>query len=496
MLGMALIILSAVFAYFLIGNYFPSFILTVIFITLGTLIIRNKKEVKRIDRTIYLLAIITALSITLRANGILTFLNFFATIYLGCYLILDDKIRNRLNIIQLIFLPLFFIVRLIQIENKLSYKKITKIKLKENTVAVIITIIALLLILPLLSSANPIFKNWVKPFADLINFKDFFDKYFQLDFLPPRLVLFGFMAFFFPKILSYLQINPKDDLQQRVYQLALLIPKIVISLVLAAFFVSQFQLYFASTETLKTLGLTHSQYAREVFAQLSIVSAIILVLVYFDRNKTKLDKKMTMILLIEGIFLTLMAAKSDFDYTSMFGFTHKRLYGFATAVWIAGIYLFYGYYQLKQIVNERLLKPIVFYTAAILIIVNLLNFDYLIYHVNPPRVNGEVDYNYLLFNISDDGINYQQMLDKAFNFKKEKKTYDWNIKFQAISKLTWNVRELRQKYKQLPISWFNLSEYQQYLKTKDINIEKYETVLPGPVIQQMPLGDIEIKETR
>src|SRR3989338_7170496 len=341
MLGMALIILSAVFAYFLIGNYFPSFILTVIFITLGTLIIRNKKEVKRIDRTIYLLAIITALSITLRANGILAFLNFFATIYLGCYLILDDKIRNRLNIIQLIFLPLFVIVRLIQIENKLSYKKITKIKLKENTVAVIITIIALLLILPLLSSANPIFKNWVKPFADLINFKDFFDKYFQLDFLPPRLVLFGFMAFFFPKILSYLQINPKDDLQQRVYQLALLIPKIVISLVLAAFFVSQFQLYFASTETLKILGLTHSQYTREVFAQLSIVSVIILFLIYFDRNKTKLDKKMTMILLIEGIFLTLMAAKSDFDYTAMFGFTHKRLYGFAAVVWIIVIYIFY-----------------------------------------------------------------------------------------------------------------------------------------------------------
>ena len=98
MLSNGLLLIAAVFGYLLIGPYFPSFIFTAIFITLATLVIRYKKDVKRIDRVLYLLTLITALTLTLRANGILLFLNFFASIYLGCYLILDDKIRNRLNI--------------------------------------------------------------------------------------------------------------------------------------------------------------------------------------------------------------------------------------------------------------------------------------------------------------------------------------------------------------------------------------------------------------
>ena len=492
MLSNGLLLIAAVFGYLLIGPYFPSFIFTAIFITLATLVIRYKKDVKRIDRVLYLLTLITALTLTLRANGILLFLNFFASIYLGCYLILDDKIRNRLNIFQLISLPLFFTIRLIRTENKLPIKVIRQTKIQENGIAVLITILILLLIIPLLSSANPIFKNWVDPIVNLFNYSDFFKKFFSLESLPPRLIFFVIMAFFFPRIISYLQVDHKNDLAQELIQLSLIIPKIIISAVLVIFFISQAQLYFADANTLKSLSLTHSQYAREVFAQLSLVSVIILSLIYFDRNKTKLDKRMTMILLIEGIFLTLMAFKSDFDYTSMFGFTHKRLYGFSAVVWIIGIYFFYllSFWQASKVsasrISDHLLKLIVFYTAAILILVNLANFDYLIYHVNPPRVNNHIDYWYLsTWNMTTDSQAYKELLMKDYQLKIKDKSGDFKY-FGALSNMVWKIDRLQEEYQKFNLASFNYSQYQQYQRVKNIDLTKYKKLIETPYPQILP----------
>lgn len=148
----------------------------------------------------------------------------------------------------------------------------------------------------------------------------------------------------------------------------LLIPKTAVFVVLSVFFVTQLKLYFSSKETLNALGYTYSNYANEVFTQLSAVAVIVLALLYADKEKKKYNQKIALALLVEGIFLAFMAYKSVYEYSSAWGFTYKRLYGFAVATWILGIFTIYLYAFLKNMEKKFFLAKSAVYTGIILIL--------------------------------------------------------------------------------------------------------------------------------
>ena len=113
-------------------------------------------------------------------------------------------------------------------------------------------------------------------------------------------------------------------------------------------------------------------------------------------------------------------------------------------------------------------------TLGVLLLVNLLNFDYLIYHYSKPTTPAGVDYRYLA-GLSPDAHQYKEVLTKAMN-EAEKTKLDWydSKKIAPVYMLIDKIEFLRHKYEtKKSINSFNFSEYQAYLDTKDIDIATY-----------------------
>ncbi len=494
MVSMFILAISALFAYLLVVPFnFPSFGLSIVFITIASLVLKFKKEIKPFDKIFYLLTILVAAGITLRSSGFLTFLNIIGALYMGSFLVLEDGERKRLNIFQIIILPLRIIARFAQTANRFPFeintiikkRRLAPEKTQELIISLLVTLVVLLIVLPLLSSANPLFKKWVGDALHLLNLSKFLSRFFGEDFFLNflRTMIFLLSFFFLPRILSFVQTEKNDTKEEHHLQLALLLPKVIIGIVLVIFFVSQAQLYFATTQTLKTLNLTHSQYAREVFGQLSIVALVILGLIYTDRSKSRYAKLLTAILLVEGVFLALMALKSVYDYSSTYGFTHKRLYGYTSVFWILGVFAMFAYTYTKQLQSGLLLRAVVIYSAVILVTINLINFDYLICHSSKSRTGQGTDYQYLAFNLSADANCYLNLLESVDRELQTGKREE--LRLGPLPSLVWKMDNLQHKYKKFDWRAFNYSEFKEYQSIKNINLDKYkkmfEVIMPIPI---------------
>jgi hypothetical protein len=106
-----------------------------------------------------------------------------------------------------------------------------------------------------------------------------------------------------------------------------------------------------------------------------------------------------------------MAYKSVFEYIDAWGLTHKRLYGLTFATWIAGIFvLFFIYYKNGDAIS-RFVRRTVIFSALLLILINILNFDYLIYHFGKANTGQGIDYTYLS-TLSPDSLSYKEQFVK------------------------------------------------------------------------------------
>ena len=481
-----LLAFSAVSTYLLTPYYFPSLGLGVFFMALVSMVFSFKKEKNWYQRLLFALTLVLSFFIFYRANPFLTFLNITAVIFLGSLLILDDN-KLSLSFFETFRSPFVAFFQSLKVKNiyrleigrYLGRNRFNKEKIFTILASVSLASLILIIIVPLLSYANPLFNKLVGDLIGRLNlanlFRIFLGENFPIYLL--RSLLFLIFALVIPRILNFAQ-DPRHKIvfiKFGLPKINWLIPKIAVAFVLAVFFVTQAQLYFADDVTLSALGYSHSQYAREVFGQLSVVSLIIFGLLYADQTKTRGSKIFTYVLLAEATFLNLMALKSVYEYSSAWGFTYKRLYGYAVNAWIFGALAVFADQYRRELLGNKFVKSIVIWSSLVLLAVNLLNFDYLIYHYAKSTTNKGIDHSYLSW-LSTDAESYSQHLEVLMQQVEKSEKLDNDYAY-PMWVLIDKIYQLKNKYQTIDIRSFNLSEYLEYQKTKNLDLTNYESVL-------------------
>jgi hypothetical protein len=489
-----LVALSGIFSYLIIiANAFPYLGIAISLATLSTIVYFLKKEKTTYHQTLYALTLLLSFCIMYRANGFLTFLNITAVIFLGSLMSLPQIEFTQLGFLHFAFSPLNLFFRALVTKSEYYFNpntlKNNSLQIKKDTAgeiikSVLISLVILILIVPLLASANPLFNKLVTDFVRFFNLKKVIE-YLLLsqDYVLwlARLLVFFILIVFIPRLLTLTNLTTHlhHKLQSTVTKIHLLLPKTVVALILLLFFITQAQLYFASPQTLQLLGYTNSRYANEVFAQLTIVTIIIIALMYNDKNRSHWAKILTYILILEGFFLASIALKSVYDYSAQWGLTYKRLWGYAGVIWITAVLSFFAYKYYKNHSDTRFVKFVILFSALLLIGINCINFDYLIYHYGKSTTQQGTDYFYLA-SLSPDSRSYKEQIEilaeKALQDSNENETNTYT-ETQALQRLLYKISDLQYKYKNLDLRAFNLSEYIQYQEIKDINTEKYYNLI-------------------
>ena len=205
-------------------------------------------------------------------NPTLTFLNIVASLYFLAELLLNLKTESLLDHI---FSPILALTKTLTEKIERTKTKLTNVNIDKHLPALLISIIVMLTIIPLLASANPIFNSLVEKVFDFEFFNKLITENLALNLL--RLFVFAALLFLLPRALAITKrkvILKVSEFEQSIFQVVYTIPKVVVIVILSVFFVTQLQLYTSTEDTLIALGYTNSEYAREVFGQLSVVTLI------------------------------------------------------------------------------------------------------------------------------------------------------------------------------------------------------------------------------
>jgi hypothetical protein len=482
---LGVVILSFIASYIFLQNNPPYIGTTIIFLILSSFIYWLKQPKRFFDTLLYTAIVFFSLMISVRANETVIFFNIVAVLLLGAIMTTQKKEDRDF---RSLFLSPFYATNLILISrnvfefktNLLSHIKIAKISFftTRNILSVLITVILLLFVLPILASVNPFFDQFLKTISSYVNIAQLLKVLFgdNVATFIGRLLMTFILSAVTLRLSSYVYSSSHNheiaEHSSSQNSSVLLLPKIVLSIVLLIFFIAQLQLYTASADTLKALHYSNSRYVNEVFAQLSIVSLIVFLLVYNDKHhRNKLQEIFTYILIIEGFFLCLVGLKSDIDYTVQWGFTFKRLYGYAVVSWIMAALGIFAYMYQKHVKTHLFARSILMVSIATLVVINVANFDYIIYHFNKSITYRGVDYGYLS-RLSTDSYSYHEQLDFMLKEKDLKKTSEV---YYSLEKVLSKIEYLKNKYSHLDLRSLNLSEYMQYIAVKDIDLNYYES---------------------
>jgi len=465
------------------SNFFPYTGLGLTLLAYTSIAYIIKKDKNIFSKSFFVVTFLLTICLFIRSEGFLTFLNITGIIYFAS-LSLSERLNSDRDIISVVISPLNLILRSLSIRSEFKpdakslrflHKKNDE---KKNTfIVTVFTCTSLAVILPLLASANPIFKKLLSDIINLFGLKNlhFTDNVFLWIF---RFIVSAVLIFIIPKIATYSNKKQVSLFNIRGY-MNMLIPKTTVSFVLIIFFITQIQLYFVTPQTLSDLGYTYSRYANEVFAQLSTVGAIILAILYFEKEDKKINNIFTHLLSFEGIFLNLMAYKSAIDYISSWGFTYKRLYGIVLASLIMGMFIIFLYGSYKKLNKTLIFKSSLIYTGLILLLINFINFDYIIYNCGKASTGQGIDYAYLA-RLSPDSLSYQEQFKRLseINLKYPENIIILNNNSEGAYTLLNKIENLQKKYRNNDFRSFSLLEYLQYKKIEEIDI-KYarETLL-------------------
>ena len=491
--GIFFILIALLFTYLIIvPREFPFFGLAVSFATLSTLVYFSKERRNQIHHALYFFLMALSFCILLRSNGFLTFLNIISVILLGSFLTLWPSERRSFGLLHFFTSPFALLQRTWKTPYRYfsgtSPSSLFRLKIRQDTVmrvitSVAVTALSLLIVVPLLASANPLFERWVGDFLRLFQLEYLFEKILSLEFLESvrnKIIFFLILAFLIPKMIRFSsESNTEFRLKQNILRhVHFLFPKILISAVLFLFFLSQVQLYFANDATLQALGYTHSQYAREVFAQLSIVALVIFGLIYLDPSQKKNSRMLTFVLVLQAVFLAIIAFKSVYDYSSLWGFTQKRLWGFTGVFWILSALGLFAYSYLRRLDPSRLILGLVFLSSSTLLAVNLVNFDWLIYNHRQSSTQAGPDHLYLS-RLSADSLAYGEELEAIDQQVAEvrERTGGTTGEYDSIRFAGWQlanrVQRLQEKYQKFDLRTWNVTEYMQYQKVRSVDVQSY-----------------------
>ena len=312
----------------------------------------------------------------------------------------------------------------------------------------VISFILLIIIIPLLASANPIFARAVESFFEWFRFEWLVVPF---PFWIVRGLLFLALLALVPNIPRLLSAHNDDSTRQWVPIIDLSIPQLLAAGVLAIFLVTQVKLYTAGTDALVAMGYSHSSLTREVFGQLTIVALIIFVLLYYGKRTTGLLRFVVPVLLIETVLLILVALKSDLDYIFTWGFTFKRLYGVVFVVWLSGAYwLLARYLHTAKEQGAAFMRGLAWLTVSAVLFVNVVNFDFLIARYERSTTQEGTDYAYLA-GLSPDSLSYHllvpELVEEADRLLSESEDTDelWEHEY-ALKRLSRRVAHLEERY--------------------------------------------------
>jgi len=488
-LALAIIIPNLIF----ILGIFPYFGLFLSLVTVTGLLFVARDHKDKYRLALFIFTILFSCFLIIRANIFLSLLNFISIVYLLSIICLGVATQS---LFKLLLSPLYLIKSALKITSPVKLNaKLYKLNISDKTLfSIVVTVIILIIILPLLSFANPIFGHWISTiFSFIVNleFLQSIDPNILLIALS-RLTLALILILLLPKLTVLVNKNQTKTNPFRILNFPLLIPKISVILVLFIFFITQFQLYFSSNLTLESLGYTHSRYAREVFAQLSIVFIIVFALIYNDKAKTKYAQLSSFILALQLFFLNLISLKSVWDYSYMWGLTEKRLYGFSVVIWLFGILILFIYHYLKKHISAVFIKNGLLFSCLILLAINLLNFDYLIFHMAKSRTGEGIDHLYLARLSVDSGALGEHFLYLTDVIKSENANYEehnWKIR-EASQRELRTIKQLTEIYQHFDLRAFNVSQYLAYQSVKDLDLEFYDQMINTAYrkIETMPLS--------
>jgi hypothetical protein len=338
----------------------------------------------------------------------------------------------------------------------------------------------------ILSSSNVFFAEIFKQIFEFLSFLNilkfvFLDVLFNIRFY----AAFVF-AYIIKKTVSYLG---DDELQEKLHKnvytnykatldfinkhVAFVWPKIATGFLILVFFLTQIQLYLATTGALQGLGISHQEKVREIFLQLLIVTLIVLSLVFVDTSKKVAHKVVGYFLLFEGFFLTLNALKSDYDYVVEFGLGPQRLYGFAAGI-LALLVIFVTTYNISTRKDSWYLKTVLALICVTFIGINLVNFDRTMYEFNKNKENTSTRPQEL----SSDSLALDNVYYQLKN-KQNKNSDELNRQSIAMDKIEW----LQQKESKNQWQSFNFADWNQNQELKDIKITAEER---ATIAEQLP----------
>ncbi len=458
-------------------DFFPHLGISLTLLTF-TLISYHFKSVKTARTKTYLLfTIFFALLIFVRSNPLITFLNIIATLFFGSLMLTSTKkdllgfVSHFLSPIVLMFKTFFTQSQYFPEYNKGHNNTGTK-DYSNYLFGILVSTILLIIVIPLLSSANPLFNKMTSDFLSFFDLGNVFKNIAAETIIVwcIRIVFFMIFLIAITKVLTLVKKNENFEfpISFSLKTYSLIIPKFVLTVVLLIFFIAQYQFYFANETLLAELQLSYSQHAREVFAQLSVVAAIVILLLYNDPKTSKFSNILNWVLGTQGIFLTLMAYKSAFEYIGAWGLTYVRLYGIAFATLISGVFILY-FYNLQIGKNpNRFVSNTIFLSGVILLLINILNFDYLIFHFGKSTTGQGVDYTYLS-RLSPDSISYKDQYLKLVEETEKTKYITLEYDNKDPLYILYQVEALQQKYSKPDIRTFSLLDYLQYTQIRNID---------------------------
>lgn len=456
--------LSAVATYFLVTpNYFPYLGVTLILLFMTGLSFFSQPSNSLKTWSYALICSLLALFISLRSNDLLVFLDFVGALFFGSLLV------NRYHHLNNLFTAAMNLPGVVQkiYQSPLPALKLSKVK-SELIAGIFISFIVLIVILPAFASANPIFSQWLR--AIIPQFTE------QLSVNITRIIFWAFLLWFLPKIISASSYAVRGLETTNTLRITWWLPKIIVTLVILLFFISQFQLYTLDSAALADLGLSHSERTREVFGQLIWVALITFGLLIVDL-KPRRFRWLNYILIAEAIVLILMALQSDLSYISAWGLTQKRLYGLSLVVWLTGIYGLIVAVGFNRYLRNRLTECLVIFTGIVLVLVNFMNFDYLIAHTWVAHTGQGTDYAYLT-RLSSDALVSRELYQYTTSTLMNSPAYALNPELHyALIRFTSKLHYLKEKYSKLDPRNFHLSEYRDYLTIANENVIPIENWL-------------------
>lgn len=435
------------------GISYPIF--TVIVISVFLYYFRRKiKKTKPIGFFLLALAFILSLNYAIHSNIILNSLNIIAVPLLltaSFILIRYDGIEWGSfkfvfsvfeRIIPLSFENLFKPILFAKKSNKKRERRKLNPQTKSILIGLLISIPLLIVILPLLSSADSVFGYYTSNFYTVfteINLGNTLWNAIRIVII--SLYMFGFFW-------SFRYSNTRDTkplkLNGTLEPITVLTVFIIINLVYLLFTVIQFS-YLYGSETALPNGFTYAEYARRGFFELLLVTIInftlLIAATLFTKKETQIKGILKAAYTLLVLFTFNMLFSSNFKmslYESAFGYTYLRIFVhfFLLLLFILFVIVLAGIWINKiPVAKLSIILALLMY-----LFINFVNVDSIIINKNIERYNatGKIDVNFfssLSYDVVPQVIKFAQ--DNTSNASISNKILDYStIKKKALNKDT------------------------------------------------------------